>query len=293
MIRLMDGGMGEALKRRSADPEHPLWSAKQMLDAPHVVRELHEAFLRAGAEIIHTNTLAANRYRLNRGGLWDKFAAVNRAAGEAAAAAREAVNPGALIAGALPPLRQPYRADLVLPVADAVPEHAEHALMLAPYVDVFVAETMVSSVEARAAVEAASSTGKPVWVAFTLHDYTPPRLRGGESVSEAIAALDDLPVAAWLINCTPPEVVTAAMPELVAAAGDVPVGASANAFVDTPGTWSAGMTVEQLMVREDLDPDAYAAHAKAWVDAGASIVGGCCKVGPAHIGRLATAIAAR
>lgn len=293
MIRLLDGGMGQELRRRSATPDHPLWGAKQMLDEPGLVRALHEEFLRAGAQIITTNTFGTSRWRLNRHGMWDAFAAANRAAGEAAEAAREAVNPAALIAGSLPPLRSAYRADLVLPVADAVVEYAEQALVLAPHVDVFLAETMVSALEARGAAEAALAAGKPVWVAFTLHDYGPPRLRGGETIAEAVGALADLSIGAFLLNCSTPEVVSAGMAELVAAAGATPAGGYANGFVEVPQEWALGMDVDELMLRADLDPDAYAAHASAWLDAGATIVGGCCEVGPAHIARLAALIATR
>ncbi|MEM8665296.1 MAG: homocysteine S-methyltransferase family protein, partial [Pseudomonadota bacterium] len=159
MVQLLDGAMTQALRQRSPVPDDPLWAAKQLLAEPETVRAAHEAFLEAGAQIITTNTYLTNRWRLNRHGAWQSFAAVNRAAGEAAEAARERVNPGALIAGALPPLRQSYRADLVLAVEEAVVEYAEHALVLAPYVDLFIAETMVTAEEARGAAEAALATG--------------------------------------------------------------------------------------------------------------------------------------
>lgn len=286
MIRLMDGGTGQELRRRSKTPDHPLWSAGQMIEEPELVQQVHEDFLRAGADIILTNTYATGRWRLNLYGAWDQYATCNETACRVAEAARERVNPSALIAGSLGPLRRSYRSDMVLPLDEATVEYAEHALLLAPHVDFFLAETMVTSLEARGAVLPALSTGRPVWVAFSLHDYGPPRLRGGETIAEAVDALCDLDIAAFLINCTTPEAATDGVAELAKAAGSRAVGAYANGFAEIPGDWTLGKGVDEIMQRSDLDPDAYARHAAAWLDAGATIVGGCCEVGPDHIARL-------
>ena len=69
--------------------------------------------------------------------------------------------------------------------------------------------------------------GKPVWVAWTLEDGGATRLRSGETIAEAAAMLDGLPVSAFLVNCCAPESITAAMPEL-SALGSWPVGAYAT-----------------------------------------------------------------
>lgn len=293
MIRLMDGGMGQELRRRSAAPDHPLWSAKQMLDEPHLVRELHEEFLRAGAEIIITNTYATTRWRMNTYGEWERYGEANRAACAAAEAARDAVNPGALIAGSLPPLRGSYRPDRALSEEQSELEYAEQAAMLAPSVDFFIAETMTTVPETRGAVKAARALGKPVWVAFSVPDAGEPALRGGASLTEAVRAVDELNVEAFLINCSRPEMVTKGLPELMRAAAGRPVGAYANGFVEIPGEFGTGKSVADIMVRTDLTPETYADHAIEWLDQGATIVGGCCEVGPAHIARLAEIVTQR
>ena len=77
------------------------------------------------------------------------------------------------------------------------------------------------------------------------------------------------------------------MPDLVALSG-FPAGGYANGFEHIPDGWSSAADgVEALGHRHDLTPEAYAAHARAWVDAGARIIGGCCEVGPDHIRVLA------
>ena len=142
---------------------------------------------------------------------------------------------------------------------------------------------MASAEEGRAAVTAATESGKPVWVSWTLADHGTPRLRSGEAIAAASAALGDLPVAARLVNCCRPEAVSAALPELIALGG--PVGAYANGFTAVEALKHGG-TVDVLHARHDLDPEAYAGQAIGWVEAGAHIVGGCCEVGPAHIAAL-------
>ena len=144
-------------------------------------------------------------------------------------------------------------------------------------------ETMSSAEEARAAATAAAESGRPVWVSWTLADDGPPRLRSGETLAAAAAALADIPLAARLVNCSHPEALDAALPELVALGGTV--GAYANAFTSVDRLKHGG-SVDVLAAREDLDPATYADFAMGWVAGGATIVGGCCEVGPEHIAVL-------
>ena len=285
-VVLMDGGMGQELRRRGLTGGPPgLWSANALLQSPETVLAIHRDYIRAGARVITTNTYSTKRPRLDAAGIGDRLEALNRLAGELACRARDEQGADVVIAGSLPPLYGSYRPDLVRPLAEILPLYREQAEILAPYVDVFLCETMSSAAEAFAAASAAAATGKPVWVAWTLDEVGSGRLRSGESVSEAAAALGDLPVSALLVNCCPPESITAAMPELVAL-GARPCGGYANGFKSVPGHWSPGDPVEHLGHREDLGPDAYARHVQEWVAAGARLVGGCCEIGPEHIRRL-------
>ncbi len=144
---------------------------------------------------------------------------------------------------------------------------------------------MSTSEEARAAATAACESGKPVWVSWTLLESLGEdgraRLRSGETITEAITALNGLDVNGLLVNCSTPEVTTAAMPEL--ARDGRPFGGYANAFSADLSQYDPGETVEVIENRTDLNPQAYAVHVQSWVEAGATIVGGCCQTGPAHI----------
>ncbi len=282
---LLDGGMGQELRRRGVQGTNTLWSAYALISAPDIVQAVHEDYIKAGANIITTNTYATIRRRLVSAGIENQFASLNQLAGELACQAREARGRDVLIAGSLPPLRGSYRPDLVGSFDEIEPLYREQAELLAPYVDILLCETMSSGEESRAAVTGAAVVGKPVWVAWTLEDGGATRLRSGETIAEAVAMLDGLPVSAFLVNCCAPESITAAMPKL-AALGSWPVGGYANGFVGIPDKWLFSDGVPTPDVRKDLDPVTYASHVKNWISSGACIVGGCCEVGPDHILRL-------
>ena len=107
-------------------------------------------------------------------------------------------------------------------------------------------------------------------------------LRSGEPLT----ALAHLEPDAWLANCSAPEAMEAAL-ETLATFGK-PFGAYANGFTQiTKDFLKDKPTVDALRVRRDFTPENYADHVMGWVDAGATIVGGCCEVGPAHIAEIA------
>lgn len=126
-------------------------------------------------------------------------------------------------------------------------------------------------------------------------------LRDGTAVQKAAAQMVQLGhVEALLVNCCAPGSVTAALPELRGAAGHRRLGAYANGFRNTTSSFlgqetSGGAALEQPPGDYDeaeglILPGAYARHARRWVDLGATIVGGCCGVGPEHIRAVKAAL---
>jgi S-methylmethionine-dependent homocysteine/selenocysteine methylase len=279
---LLDGGTGRELRRRGVPILETIWSANALVVAPEIVRDVHADYIAAGADVITTNTYGVIRSELAKEGIEDRFAELNHLAGRLAVEARDSADRHAAIAGSLPPLRGSYRPDLVGSYEDILPRYREQVEHLAPYVDLFICETMSSAAEGLAAATAAAESGKPVWVSWTLHEDRSGRLRSGETIDEAAAAIAHLPVAAFLANCCPPESIAAAMPALVKLG---PAGGYANAFRPVPADWELE-TGGLLALREDLDPEAYAGHVAHWHADGARIVGGCCGTGPEHIARL-------
>lgn len=163
--------------------------------------------------------------------------------------------------------------------------YREQAEFLAPHVDLFICETLSCISEARAAVVAASKTGKPLWLSWSIEDMGAFRLRSGESIHEAWQDIAGSGISAVLLNCSPPEAITKVLPELISIS-DLPTGAYANAFTPIPEKWDFHGDESIPPSRKDVTPEAYATHAADWLSAGARIIGGCCEVGPAHIAQL-------
>lgn len=288
-IILLDGGMGQELVNRSNEPAHPQWGARVMMNEPDLVQSVHEDYLRAGARVITLNTYSTTPSRFEHFGLADQFLPQQQRAIDLARSARDRVGAPAAIAGCLPPLVGSYHPEL-LPADDVLlAEYRQIAAAEADQVDLFLCETMSKASEARMAATAAAETGKPVWVAWTLSETLAedgtPRLRSGETIAEAIAALDGIAVEAVLLNCCPPETITAGLPAL--SAGGRPHGGYANGFTPIPDEFVLGATVDMIGKRTDLGPAEYAGHVMAWVGEGATVVGGCCETGPAHIAAIA------
>ena len=281
-IILLDGGMGQELVHRAGDRPTPLWSTQVMVDHPGLVAAVHADYRAAGATVHTANTYAIHRDRLEGTGMEGQFEALHMAA------LKEAEGSGVL-AGSLGPLVASYRPDLMPPHDEAVAKYAEVVRLLAPHVDLFICETVASIAHARAVLEAAAASGKPVWVALTVDDTDGTRLRSGEAVADVLPHLGQ--AAAVLANCSVPEAISAAIKVL--ATGTKPFGGYANGFTKiSDGFLEDKPTVDALTARKDLDPDAYAGFAMQWIADGATIVGGCCEVGPAHIARLAETITA-
>jgi S-methylmethionine-dependent homocysteine/selenocysteine methylase len=288
-ITLLDGGMGQELVARSGDDPTPLWATRVMLDHPGLVRDIHADYFAAGATIATTNTYAIHHDRLVRFGLDPMFQALHLRALAEAHEARAAHGSGR-IAGSLGPLQASYRPDLTEPLADAVPKYAEIARLLAPHVDLILIETAASIEAAEGAVIGAQAAGRPVWLSVSVDDHDGARLRSGEPVAD-LARLLQHQVAALLANCSVPE----AMADALAALKPLgkPFGAYANGFTHISGNFlKDAPTVKELTHRHDLTPEKYADFAMSWVAMGATIVGGCCEVGPAHIRHLRDRLAA-
>ncbi len=284
-ITLLDGGLGQELLARSAVAPTGLWSTQFLIDRPELVRELHSDYFSAGADVATTNSYAILPDRLSPFGLENRFVELQRLACQLAVSARDEHGQG-LVAGSMGPTGRSYRPDLAPPIEEAASLYAEIAAIQEPYVDIFLCETMSSVAQARGAVMGASSGRRPVWLAVSVDDEDGTRLRSGEAITEILPLLSEFDLAALLVNCSPPEAVSQALP-LLAGQG-IPLGAYANGFVKiAPDYLQEGATVDLLQARKNLGPEVYARFAEDWTKQGATIIGGCCEVGPTHIEELA------
>lgn len=285
---LLDGGLGRELQSRGVEIPKTIWSAGALITDPGVVRQIHHDYILAGADIITTNTYGVIRQELAKEGLEDRFTELNTLACKLAIEAREASGRDVVIAGALPPLCGSYRPDLVGPSREIEALYEEQAELLAPHVDLLLCETMSSAAEGHIAAKAAGRTGKPVWVAWTLHEDRSGNLRSGENVAEAVAALMGIPVSGYLANCCSPESITAVIAQLVET-GTQWIGGYANTFDPIPQDWRLDgdkHTDGLLTMRSDLGPEEYCAHVSEWLAAGATVIGGCCGTRPFHTAKM-------
>jgi S-methylmethionine-dependent homocysteine/selenocysteine methylase len=269
---VLDGPMGTELARRGVSTPLPRWSAGANEEAPEVVAAIHRDYATAGATVHTANTFRTKRRTL--GEHWE------RSMRRAVELVRGAVPPDHRIAGSIAPLEDCYRPDLS-PGTEARAEHRELARALASAgVDVMLCETFPHVGEALVAVEEAVATGVPTWLAFTAGPDAD-LLDPAEMVAGAREAVRRGAVAV-LVNCTPADRTLDFVAALVEADLGVPIGAYAN----------AGRAEERIgwcaLDEEPLAAAArYAEHAERWIAAGATLIGGCCGTGPAHIAALA------
>lgn len=284
-VTILDGGMGNELLRRRGE-RTPLWSAQVLLDDPDLVVQTHIDYIEAGARIITTNSYSTVPSYLASAGLESSYAELTRLAGELARRAVNLLGEEVRVAGSLPPLSESYRPDLVPPDEEARPIYRTMASALEPNVDLFLCETMSCAREARnAAIEAKAAgvgRGLPVLVSWTLDERAGHGLRSGETVGEAFEAIADLDLDGFLFNCTSAEAIVEGLKEL-APLTDRPVGGYPNRYV-VPEGWTLGQPVQN---DDDLSTAAFVEGATAAIEAGASIYGGCCTIGPSEIASLA------
>ncbi len=294
---LLDGATGTELNRRGVDTGLPLWSARALIENPAAVRSIHADYIAAGADVLTTNTFRTHRRTLDTcPTAWRSAGRARELTQLAVQLAREAIirsGRSIFIAGSMSPLEDCYSPQLVPPDAELRVEHQEMARDLAEAgCDVLLIETMNTIREAVIATEAALVTGLPVCVSFVVgpggrpptdpnalhnHNNEAMTLLSGESIEDAVNAVNHFNPNVILINCVPFNVIDRAF-DLLGAASDRPIGLYANVgHMDAEVGWA---------LTDDVRPEAYAHRAREWIDRGAKIVGGCCGTSPDHIAAI-------
>ncbi|ARO26530.1 homocysteine S-methyltransferase [Rhizobium sp. S9] len=292
--RILDGGMSRELLRLGAELKQPEWSALALMNSPDIVREVHREFIAAGSEIVTTNSYALVPFHIGEDRFQQEGPALIRLAGRLAREAADgATDRKVLVAGSLPPIFGSYEPENFQPsrVQDYLEVLVEN---LAPFVDLWLGETLSLIAEGEAVRKAVAASGKPFWISFTLADDEAairdgaPKLRSGESVAEAASWAVSSGAAAFLFNCSKPEVMQGAVETAARVFRErnapIEIGVYANAFEGETGEAAANEGLHDT--RDDLNDDAYSRFACSWAEAGATIIGGCCGIGAVHIHRL-------
>ncbi|WP_409424222.1 homocysteine S-methyltransferase family protein [Pseudoalteromonas sp. RW-H-Ap-1] len=287
-LTILDGGMGRELKRIGAPFTQPLWSAQALIEAPHFVTQAHQGFIDAGAEIITVNSYACVPFHLGEALYQTQGAALAQQAAVIAKEVAQNAKQNVLVAGSLPPAFGSYRADFfqgerAFTILDTLYKAQDE------YVDIWIGETISSIEEAHVMATVLKNSNKPCYYAFTLNDVVSEQatLRSGELVSDATLALLEHNIAGIFFNCSIPEVIEQALRDtstvLKQQNKSVVLGAFANGFTPIARDYKAN---EGSQGYRDLSPAEYVAFAKQWHNLGATIIGGCCGIGPEFIAAL-------
>lgn len=287
---ILDGGMGSELIRRGATTRDGLWSAGALLDCPETVVDIHTDYIRAGAEVITTNSYSTIPSYLEKHGLEARYVELARLAGRLAKTAVQRSNKSVKIAGSIPPLDESYRPDLIRSPDECRPVYINLVRALVPNIDYFLCETMTSIQEAAVAIEAVKSAlgGRriPILVSLSLKETPTGLLRSGESVESAAEALEPMGISGLLFNCTSPEAIENAVSR-VNGSVSVPVGGYPNRFVEVPADWTLDNEI-QIKRNKSLTVDKFVEGALRCIAAGAEMYGGCCGTTPKYIEALAS-----
>jgi methionine synthase / methylenetetrahydrofolate reductase (NADH) len=281
-VLICDGAMGTMLHAAGNSLDRALTELN--LSDPGLVSTIHESYLSAGADIIVTNTFGASRLRLGDQGFGELVTEINLAGARLAIAARDSAADSTagrevLVAGSVAPVvtasqrRRVERAQRVEALREQITALADGG------VDVLILETFGYLEElAEAVAVAAEISGLPIIAQATFAEDG--RTLGGESPREVAGVLNTLPVAMIGTNCTlGPQGVLSVLEALVPHTS-LPVSAQPNAGLPRR---VAGRRFEY-----NVDGAYFARYARRLVEAGASLVGGCCGTTPAQIQAVAT-----
>ena len=303
-LLLMDGGTGSEIQRRGAEvligasPEKGLqaWSATANVDFAHVVQQVHQDYIRCGADVIISNNFWTGPSRLEPIGLADRWEEFSRAAARNALKARDAMDPEAYVAGGIAAPTKQVRSgveegsDVQIMGEDAYKkEFADHAKLLAEEgVDLLLPEYVGYLDDCVAAVDACAEAGLPVWLGVR-HITAEGGMQYGESLEDLGRALEGHPVDAVLLMCCLPESITAGIPILRRTYGGI-IGAYPNigySPVAPLGKGSDPVYQEFEYTGDFLNlggytPSRLGEFSQEWKNLGAQIIGGCCATGPEH-----------
>ncbi len=271
-VHVLDGAMGTMLYGKGVFLN--VCYDELVLKQPKLVAEVHEAYVRAGAEAIETNTFGANPFKLAGYGLGDECETINRAAAELA---RHAADGRASVLGAIGPLG--VRLEPFGPTSRAEARAAfrrQAAGLAAGGVDGFILETFADTDEIHEALEAARETiDLPVIAQMTIGDdgKTP----YGTDPETFARLLTEWGADVVGVNCSVGPVGVLEVVERIAKATDRPISAQPNAGLPK----AVGDRKIYL-----ASPDYMASYARRMITAGARFVGGCCGTSPEHIKKI-------
>ena len=289
-IVVLDGGLATELEARGHEIGGVLWSAILLRDDPRAIVDAHRAYLDSGAEIVISASYQASRAGFHQLGIDadDADALIVSSVSLARQASDEFMDDDAkrdnrpLVAASIGPYGavlmdgSEYTGNYGVPDKVLHDFHAQRlALLDNSDADVLACETIPSLQEAQVLATLLSATRTPAWISFSCRDGN--TLSDGTPLAEAAAMLKDHPnVLAIGINCTPPQFATALVERIATAAPDKAIVVYPNSgehYAASDSSWSGPAASSDVAVAD-------------WIAAGATLIGGCCRVGPDEISAI-------
>jgi homocysteine S-methyltransferase len=285
---VLDGGLGTLLEQRGHDLSSELWSTRALLDDPDAVRAAHSEYLAAGAEIVTTGSYQIGYDQLASHGMGrDDVEALLATSVRLAREARDTAGGAGWVAASVGPFGairadgSEYTGEYGVGVSELREWHRPRLRALAAAgADLVAVETIPSLAEVEAVAAELSGAGAHAWISVTPAFG---RLRSGEPLEEAftVAAAIEEVIAVGVNCCDPHELLPA-----IAAARAV-TDKAVVVYPNSGEQWDAKN--RRWIGRPGIPGDLVS----AWLDAGATIVGGCCRIGPAEIAQIAAVVSSR
>ncbi len=250
------------------------------LSSPQLVKEIHQEYIRAGAEVLETNTFGGNRVRLGSFGFAEKLRAINEAG---VRLAREAAGESAFVAGAMGPLGTQIEPLGPMSFAEARGVFREQAEALSMAgVDLFVLETFYELNELREAIYAVrEAAGLEIVVVAQVTINDDGSLRDGTGTETFTRSLNEWPVDVIGVNCSAGPKVALETIEKMARYTTKPLSAMPNAGLPA--------TVEGRNIYL-CSPEYMAQYSRRFLQAGVRMMGGCCGTTPEHIKQICSEV---
>ena len=289
-IRILDGGMGQALLSKGLKAKGSLWSATALIEKKYhqMVIDTHLDFINAGADIIVTNNFSARRRRMIEDNVEDLFEYANEKAGELALKAKKFSKKNILIAGSLPAQNKTYvlddRENYLIEK-----DFFDQAKIIKPFVDFFYLDVLSSIKECQIAFDVLEKMNLPIMLG--LHIKSNGKLPSNESIPEVIQKCRNKNLIGVIFACVSPEIIEKSIDEVKNF--KIPFGYKANLWkIKEPLPHTAWQSkpgsnpIKVLGTREDYTDKKFYEFSKKMLNKGATILGGCCEIKPSHIRKI-------
>lgn len=288
---LIDGATGTECLRRGAPELANGWSGGAVLSNPEIVRQVHSEYIALGVDLIASNTFSSGKNVLEDAGVGADFTANNQRAVELAVEARAAagdLGDHVVVAGGI----SNWSFSGNRPPLDVLNENTieQATIMRDAGVELLSLEMMVDLPRMTVTLDAVSTLDLPVWVGLSIGPDegmredelpTPVPLREGGLLTDAVELAKRYPnVHALCLMHSDVRIAERGL-RAIRERWHGPLGVYAHA---------AKIVAGKLTLDDAITPSDYAAYEPIWTAAGATMLGGCCGIGPAHIDRLARAL---